>query len=309
MTDTPPEASFLRDADSWLPYRAWREGHGSSVVGDLRVLPGMSAPQLDGRDRDILVLLPDQALESGRSYPVLYMHDGQNLFDAETSFAGEWQVDETMAALRTEGIEAIVVGIPNGGPARFREYTPFAIPRPPGGWKRSVPDWARQESGGGAAYVAFLVETVKPAVDAAFPTRRDAAATGIMGSSLGALISLWAACERPDVFGFAGAMSPAFPPRQDALLPILRRLRPEGQRFYVDTGGREGSMHRTDRIAGRWSAAFRRDVERIRDALLAAGFRDSIDLRYVEEPDAIHHESAWAARLPDALRFLLGPLA
>ena len=307
--DTAPAGASTRDATAWLPYRAWREGHDPSVVGDLRVLPGVPAPQLDGRDRDILVLLPDCALESGRRYPVLYMHDGQNLFDRETSFAGEWQVDETMAALRAEGIEAIVVGIPNAGQARFAEYTPFPISRPRGGWSRAVPPWAREEGGSGPAYVSFLVETVKPAVDGAFPTRRDAAATGLMGSSLGALISLWAVCERPDVFGFAGAMSPAFPPGQDALLPLLRQLRPEGLRLYVDTGGREGSMHRTDGIGGRWSAAFRRDVERIRHALGTAGFREPLDFLYVEEPDAVHHESAWAGRLPDALRFLLGPLA
>lgn len=308
MTDTAPIGS-PGDTTSWLPYRAWREGQHASVVGDLRVLPDVRAPQLDGRERDVLVLLPDGATESGRRYPVLYMHDGQNLFDSETSFAGEWQVDESMAALRDKGIEAIVVGVPNIGEHRFEEYTPFPLKGSPPWWARRAFGPGRPAAGEGPAYVRFVIETVKPVVDAAFPTRRDPAATGVMGSSLGGLISLWALWEHRDVFGFAGAMSPAFPPGQAVLLDMLRAQPPDGRRVYVDTGGHEGSMHAGDRVAGRWSKAFRRDVRRIRDSLLEAGFREGVDLMYVEEPDAIHHESAWARRLPDALRFLLGPLA
>ncbi len=293
----------------WLDYREWRGPLPSSVAGDLRVLPSVAAPHLGGRDRHVLALLPQGALDAGRRYPVLYMHDGQNLFDTGTSFAGEWRVDETMATLRSEGIEAIVVGIPNGGGYRFEEYTPYPSPPPASLAATRLRIGPRLPNGGkGAAYVRFLVESVKPAVDAAFPTLPEPAATGIMGSSLGGLISLWALAMRPDVFGFAGAMSVAFPPGQEALLDILRAQHPDGRRVYLDVGGREASMQPLDRLQRTGSKAFVRGVERARDALIEAGFRDSVDVHYVLEPGAIHHESAWARRLPEALRFLLGPL-
>ena len=96
---------------------AYRRPPDSTVVGDLRVLPGLEGPWR-GVPRDILVHLPAGAETSGRRYPVLYMHDGQNLFDEATSFSGEWRVDETLAALAEEGIELIAVGIPNAGDGR-----------------------------------------------------------------------------------------------------------------------------------------------------------------------------------------------
>ncbi len=284
--------------DGWIEYGALRGGPSPSVVGDLRVLRGLESPQL--RDaRDVLVLLPDGAEASGGRYPVLYMHDGQNLFDPETSFSGEWGVDETLAALRGEGIEAIVVGIPNGGPRRYAEYTPY-----PSDDRAEVP-----RVGEGRAYLRFLVDTVKPLVDAAFPTRTDRAATGIMGSSLGGLISLWAGFEHAPTFGFVGAMSLAVPRSQHALLDLIRRPASRPDRIYLDVGGREGAHGVFDRTAEIRSRAFVRGVRHVRDALVEGGSREPGDLRYVEDPEAIHHESDWARRLPDALRFLLGPLA
>lgn len=281
---------------AWRDYRSMRDSAESTVVGDVRVLPGLDSPEL-GVSRDILVHLPAGALGSARRYPVLYMHDGQNLFDVVTSFAGEWQVDETLGTLADEGLELIVVGIPNGGGRRFAEYTPYR--------GRAGPEGA---GGLGRAYLRFLVETVKPRVDAAFPTRTDRGATGIMGSSLGGLISLWAAVEHPATFGLIGAMSPAVPAGQGQILGRLRRLAVGPERVYLDVGGREGSHLANDPVARRWSAAFPRDVLRIRGALLGAGLCEPADLRYVEEPEATHHESAWGRRLPDALRFLFGPL-
>ena len=118
-----------------------------------------------------MVYLPPSYLGSIRRYPVIYMHDGQNLFDAATSFAGEWYVDETMEELADAGIEAIVVGIPNIGERRFHEYIPFPAP--------DLPDVQGDE------YVAFIADTVKPIIDRDFRTLADAASTGIAGSSLG----------------------------------------------------------------------------------------------------------------------------
>lgn len=280
----------------WLDYRSTRGSDASTVVGDLRVLPDLESPQ-PGVKRDVLVHLPAGALESGRRYPVLYMHDGQNLFDAATSYAGEWEVDETLAALAPEKLELIVVGIPNGGDRRAAEYTPYR------GSGRAMAGW-----GLGGAYLRFLVETVKPRVDAAFPTRTDRAATGIMGSSLGGLISLWAAVEHGATFGLFGAMSPAIPGPRGRFLARLRNLRVRPDRLYLDVGGREGSQFASDPVERRWSAAFPRDALEIRAALVSAGLREPTDMRFVLDPDGTHHESAWARRLPDSLRFLFGPL-
>jgi predicted alpha/beta superfamily hydrolase len=276
----------------WATYRAVRGAAESTVIGDLRVLPEFEGPP-GGRARDLLVHLPSDALDSGRRYPVLYMHDGQNLFDAATSFAGEWRVDETLAQLAVEGLELVVVGIPNGGDDRFAEYTPY----------RGL-DGIRPAGGRGPTDRRWVVERVKPAVDAAFPTRPERAATGIMGSSLGGLISLWAALEHAETFARIAAMSPAIVPGQGPIHRRLRRLATLPERLYLDVGGREGSMAPTEADGRRWSAAFVRDAHRLRDELVGAGLRDGAELRYVEDRDAIHHESAWARRLPEALRFL-----
>ncbi len=224
------------------------------------------------------------------------MHDGQNLFDAATAYAGEWEVDETLAVLAGEGIELIVVGIPNAREGRYREYTPYRG-RPP----------HHAHGGGGRAYVRWLAEDVKPAVDAAWPTRPEREATGIMGSSLGGLISLWAAVQAPATFGLVGAMSPAVTPGQGEVLGRLGRLPTPPLRAYVDIGGHEANDAPSPGLERLWSAAAVREARRIRDALVASGLREGESLRYVEDADAVHREAHWARRLPDALRFLYGP--
>ena len=281
----------------WTRYRPRRAPVPSTVTGDLRVLRGLPGPP-EGPDRDILVHLPTGAATSGRRYPVLYMHDGQNLFDAATAYAGEWEVDETLAALATEGIELIVVGVPNAREGRYREYTPY----------RGRPAH-HATGGGGRAYVHWLAQVVKPAVDAAWPTDPRREATGTMGSSLGGLVSLWAAIQAPGTFGLVGAMSPAVTPGQDDVVRRLAHLAQPPVRAYVDTGGHEGNDAPSPALERLWSAEAVRDARRIRDALAASGLRDGEALRYVEEPDAIHREVHWARRLPDALRFLYGPAA
>ncbi|HEX6868856.1 MAG TPA: alpha/beta hydrolase-fold protein [Candidatus Limnocylindrales bacterium] len=287
------------EAAGWVDHRTARATPGSTVVGDLRVLPEVASAEL-GVARDVLVHLPAAALTSGRRYPVLSMHDGQNLFDAATSFVGEWRVDETLADLAVEGLELVVVGIPHSGDdRRYAEYTPY---RGRGG---------RFPMGGlGSAYLRWVVGTVKPAVDRAFPTRPERAATGIIGSSLGGLISMWATIEHPATFGLVGSMSTAYPGGQSAILRRLRGLAPDTlpDRIYLDVGGQEGSSAPDARTARRWSAGFLGDARRTRDVFTGLGLREPDRLRYVEDLAAIHQESAWAARLPDALRFLYMPL-
>lgn len=276
---------------SWIDYADAYEGGGTRVSGTVKVLPGVRSPEL-GNARDLLVYLPPSYARGSATYATLYMHDGQNLFDESTSFAGEWRVDETIEDLSGSGVEAIVVGIPNAGDRRLEEYSP---------WKDPV-------HGGGLAnaYLRFVVATVKPLIDAAFRTAGSRERTGILGSSMGGLVSLYAFFERPDVFGLAGAMSPSVGFARQGLLRFLEAAPFVPGKIYMDVGTREGAPRRRDPLKlRRASSAYVRQVRRARDVLVRKGYAPGRDLLYVEEEGAIHDEPAWARRLPAALRFLL----
>jgi predicted alpha/beta superfamily hydrolase len=208
----------------WQTYLGTRNGQPHTVHGNLKVLQDVASARLGNR-RDILVYLPPSYEAGGRGYPVFYLHDGQNLFDAATSFAGEWQVDETMEALSQDGVEAIMVGIPNAGKARINEYSPF--------------DTAEFGHGRGDLYLDFIVDQVKPLVDAEFRTLSGPTHTGIMGSSMGGLISLYAFFRRPETFGFAGVMSPALWFARNAIYDTVRHAEHNAGRLYLDSGTRE----------------------------------------------------------------------
>lgn len=280
----------------WQRYSDLHQPH--TVVGDLRVLPQVYSPQLENH-RDVLVWLPPSYGSGERRYPVIYMHDGQNLFDAHTSYSGEWQVDETLTTLAPEGLEAIVVGLPNAGQARSLEYNPYHF--------AEMPDLM----GRGADYMRFLVETIKPLIDADFRTQPESSHTAIAGSSMGGLISLYGFLMYPQVFGLCGAFSTAYWFGDRKLThDVLNRATGHGK-VYLDVGTREGDI-----FDGRWSTwkvrsddpheSYVEGVLELRDALLKQGYRSGENLLYVEEADAPHHESAWTRRLPSALRFLLG---
>ena len=263
------------------------------MVGTVKVLERMWSPQLEN-NRPLLVYLPPSYEGSSRRYPVLYMHDGQNLFDRATSFAGEWQVDETLEALAKEGIEAIVVGIPNMGRERMHEYSPF-------------PD-ADHGGGRGDRYLAFLVETLKPRIDQDFRTLPDRANTGIMGSSMGGLISLYGFFRHPEVFGLAGVVSPSLWFAGQAIFPYVLKARHHPGRIYLDMGTYEGQR----RPHPRWIPVVLGDTataasRRMYYLLRLKGYQKQRSVLYVEEPGGMHNEAAWARRLPGALRFLLKP--
>ena len=153
-------------------------------------------PQLN-RNRRIWVYLPKGYKSSNENYPVLYMHDGQNLFRDSSSFAGEWHVDESMDEIVDNGGKpSIVIGIDNGGEYRIDELTPFT----------------NKEYGGGqgSKYVDFIVNTLKPHIDSTYRTKRDRDNTAIMGSSLGGLISFYGILKYKNVFSKAGVLSPSF---------------------------------------------------------------------------------------------------
>jgi predicted alpha/beta superfamily hydrolase len=265
-------------ADPDLVYdgSAGQEHHGN-ISGNVRRLAGVESPQLGNR-RDVLVYLPPSYVTSGRHYPVVYMHDGQNLFDPATSFAGEWHVDETMERLATEGTEAIVIAIPNMGADRPNEYGPFHDPSAGGGH--------------GDAYIAFLTDTLRPLIDAQFRTRTEPAQTGIMGSSMGGLISLYGFLRRPDVFGFAGVMSPSLWFAKGAIFDVAARRGTWTGRVYLDTGTAEGrpQLRQT------------RDMARL---LRRQAPHPRRQLRYVEDRGAGHNEGAWGRRFERAIQWLL----
>jgi predicted alpha/beta superfamily hydrolase len=275
----------------WLDYEDVYAGGGSRVAGTVKVLRDVRSAAL-GNTRDILVYLPPSYPTANRTYPTLYMHDGQNLFDEATSFAGEWRVDEALEEASGEGLEAIVVGIPNTGEDRLQEYSPFHD--------------ARFGGGRAADYVEFVVETVKPLVDEAFRTTGDREGTATIGSSMGGLISFYAFFERPDVFGAVGAVSPSVGFARGALLDYLKRAAFTGGRIYLDVGTGEGRPKHRDPLAlRREPAAYVKMVRETRDLLVHKGYQEGRDLLYVEEEGALHNEAAWAERFPRLLRFLL----
>jgi predicted alpha/beta superfamily hydrolase len=200
--------------DKWV-------SRGRQAPGTLEIIADVHSPQLWNR-RDILVYTPASYARTDRRYPVLYMHDGQNLFDPTTSFAGEWGVDQAMESAVPGGIQAIVVGIPNMGVDRTKEYSPFTDPR--------------HGKGAGDAYLDFILGTLKPMIDERYRTRPDRESTGILGSSLGGLISLYAFFRAPSRFGFAGVMSPALWFAGTKIFPYVKEAANVPGRLYLDVG-------------------------------------------------------------------------
>jgi predicted alpha/beta superfamily hydrolase len=263
----------------WKDYPAALDPNHQHVVGSIKQLDRVASPQL-GNERGLLVYLPPSYHDRPeRRYPVIYMHDGQNLFDPATSFAGEWAVDQTLEAASEDGVEAIVVAIPNMGSERSNEYSPF-LDEKNGGGK-------------GELYLRFIAETVKPIIDADFRTLRDREHTGIAGSSMGGLISLYAFFRYRHAFGFAGVMSPSLWFADRAVLKWVERQPFAGGRIYIDVGMKEGQKTLDD-------------VLRLRDILEAKGYRNLHDLMCVVDTAGDHSERAWARRLHRVLRFLLG---
>jgi predicted alpha/beta superfamily hydrolase len=273
----------------WRTYTDEHPNH--TVVGNLQWLKKFRSPQLRNQ-RDLFVWLPASYSEGQRRYPVIYMHDGQNLFDQALSYAGEWRVDETMSELGAQH-EAIIVGIANAGRHRLDEYSPFRDTRLAAG-------------GAGDAYLAFVCETVKPMIDREFRTLPGRAHTGLIGSSMGGLISLYALFRRPETFGFIGAFSPSIWFAEHAILEYVAAAPFVPSTIYLDMGTHEGRDD-TDVDPDTATAPSRHllDTRQMHSLLLQKGYRDEVDLRYVEDHGAGHHESAWARRLPNALRFLL----
>ena len=234
-------------------------------------------PQLN-RSRRIWIYLPPDYNSTSKHYPVLYMQDGQNLFDVFYSFAGEWKIDESMNDQFNEGdYGAIVVGIDNGGGERFDEYSPWYSPNYNAG-------------GDGEAYVSFIINTLKPHIDSTFRTLPGRDFTAIGGSSLGGLISMYAAAEHPDVFSKAGIFSPAFQVTDSCFLQVMQKTFDEDIRVYFVAGHNE-------------SSGMIPDILHMQELLLQQGV-DQSNVKVVDELDGAHSEWFWAREYPDAYQWL-----
>jgi predicted alpha/beta superfamily hydrolase len=251
----------------------------TAVAGTgLQTLRDFYSPQLDNR-RDILIRLPPSYARSGHRFPVLYLQDGQNLFDSATSYAGDWGLQRVVAAAARRGIEAIMVGIANMGIERLDEYSPFVDP----------------EAGGGAGdrYLDFVLQTLKPAIDREFRTRPEPTHTGIVGSSMGALLSLYAFFREPAAFGSAAVLSPSLWFAGEAIFRHVESAAFVPGRIYLDIGSLEGPQHVTR-------------ARRMRDRLIAKGYCLGESLRWLESRCGRHDEASWGRRFARALPFLLG---
>lgn len=257
--------------------------------------------------RRVDVWLPSQYNENDNGrFPVLYMHDGQNLFDPDTAYGGvTWGVAETLTRLIADGDvpPIIVVGIWNGGDARWPEYLPQRPFATPAGQKQFIRIRAEFSEKFGATvaepysdnYLRFLVSELKPFIDQNYRTEPGRAATFIMGSSMGGLISLYALCEYPAVFGGAGCLSTHWPAVKGVILPYLQAHLPApGQhKLYFDYG--------TETLDAEYEP-YQLEV----DALLQQhGFTPNRDWLTRKFPGAEHNEAAWQARMHIPLTFLM----
>ncbi|MCU7496169.1 MAG: histidine kinase [Ignavibacteria bacterium] len=279
----PGNYNLTVTSDTTLSFgiRNWKKGptgrivHGQ-ITGSVKYHTGMTWQSLDPRDV-IVWLPPSYAKDNNRRYPVLYMHDGQNIIDPNTSsFGYDWQVDETSDSLIKAGRmqEVIIVGI-NNTKDRTAEYSYTEL---------------------GRSYMRFIVEKLKPMIDSTYRTLPDRENTATMGSSMGGLISFMLIWEHPEVFSKAACLSPAFKIQELDYLPFIEAYTGPRKplKIYIDNGG-IGLEKRL--LPG---------VEETVSLLKKKGYSEGRDLMFYYDKNAEHNEPAWAKRLYIPLEFLFG---
>lgn len=227
------------------------------------------------RKRRIWVYLPKGYASSGKNYPVLYLQDGQNLFNEQTAAFGEWGVDECLDSLQQKiGKECIVVGIDHGANKRMTEYNPYTH--------------AQYGNGEGKEYAAFLAKTLKPFIDSKFRTKKSAVNTFIGGSSMGAVISLYAITQYPESFGGGLLFSPAFWVSPELYSEVEKFTPTTAPKLYFYAGGKE-------------SATMVSEMKKMTDLL---DKKQNIQIRKVVSPLGQHNESYWRTEFADAWSWL-----
>ncbi|MEP7000895.1 MAG: alpha/beta hydrolase-fold protein [bacterium] len=270
MTDDHPDAA--------------RADEKHTITGDVRTHASFSSRYLE-HDRTIIVYLPpNYHASTADRYPVLYLHDGQNVFDRATSFGEEWHVDESAQDLITAGeIEPlIIVGIYNTGEHRLDEYTP-------------TPESKNGRGGHADDYGRMLVEELKPFIDRTYKTLPGAGNTAIGGSSLGGLVTMHLGLGYPMAFSKLAVLSPSVWWDSRVILREVESLPAKlPLRIWLDAGTAEG----VDTLD---------NVRALRDALVAKGWTIGDDLAYLEAQGGEHNEQSWGARVNGVLKFLFPP--
>ena len=241
----------------------------------------IDAPQLETQKK-IWVYLPKDYQISNNSYPVIYMHDAQNLFDDKTSFVGEWKVDEYLDTLDKN--ESIIIGIEHGNEKRIEELTPYP----------------NEKYGGGKGddYLNFIIKTLKPYVDSNYRTLSIKEDTSIWGSSLGGLISLYAVIKYPETFGKAGIFSIAIWINKNDMFELVKNseIDPE-KKFYFLVGSEEGeTMEDTSAMVSDQHEM----VQLLKDKGIING--NIIDKVI---PNGHHNETLWSTNFPEAYQWLI----
>jgi alpha-glucosidase len=234
-------------------------------------------PNLNAISHKVWIYLPPNYANTSKKYPVIYMHDAQNLFDAVTSYAGEWEVDETLNKLYEKtGKGFIVVGIENGGEERINEYTP----------------WKNEKYGGGkgAIYVDFIAKTLKPYIDDNFRTKKQQRHTGLIGSSLGGLISYYGGLQYSKTFGKIGALSTSFWFSEKVVDFTLEKGNLKKAKLFLLVGGKEGD-------------GMDKDTQKMEKLLLKTGFK-SQNLFTKINPEGEHNEAFWRSEFLEVITWL-----
>ena len=231
------------------------------------------------KNRTIWIYLPENYSKTKKKYPVIYMLDGQNLFDDLTSFSGEWRIDETFDQFYKEGkLQAIVVGINNAGENRLNEYAP----------------WKNEKYGGGSGdqFINFIISDLKPYIDKKYRTLSNSKNTALFGSSMGGLISLYAGVKYPSIFGKIGIFSPAFWFAKEDLVQFIKNEKSKliKSKFYFLAGEKE-------------SEAMVSDAKEIAE-LLKQKKVPSSQIFSKFDKDGTHSEYYWAREFPSAIQWL-----
>ncbi|MDZ5711043.1 alpha/beta hydrolase [Jeotgalibacillus haloalkalitolerans] len=271
-------------AVNWQQLFDQQESH--TVTGDVRIVKDMKVPQLN-TTKNIWVYLPPGYNESEKRYPVLYMHDAQNVFDQATSTGEEWGVDESLEALsrQNESYEVIVVAVDHGEDERSNEYNVYVNDQ-------------HQFGGKGEQYLAFLTETLKPWIDQEFRTLPGPGDTMIGGSSFGAYISLYAGLIYPHTFGKVMAFSLMVWQDNHTLKKLIKNGDHASlQKVFINIGDTEDKSRRGSKL-------LLEDAKNISEAFIDSGFPEE-RLRFDIVKDGRHHESTWRKEFPDAFQWLM----